>query len=656
MKKLFYFFAVLFLSSLYTKASAPTDYFRSAQSGDWSNLTTWESSPDNVTYTAATLIPNSAANTIKIDHMVTVSSNQDMDQVIIGFGTLQHNGGTLTVNDGPGDDITVEIIGVFHLNVNPGPVFSGAAAIRIKNSATLRLSATGLTGAGTGVNASNYIYDHNSVLEYTLSLAFSTAGVTYFPNALPGVIPIFRTTSNIGIVGSNSTTTFNGLFEANGNIIFGNSGDKIFRNGISGTGNIDGSASGKFIINGTSAILGGTGNLTVPAVAGMDIGTGPSCSVALNANKTITNNITLINNGYLFLLPGFNLTMNGIITGGSGTAHVVTIGTGKLTINNIGVTPVTFPVGRFAGNYNPITISNGGGLNYSVRVDTGISPTIVIPLNAVNRTWFVTPSGGTPGTVNTNFSYSAGQANAGFNYAANLELGLHTGVWNVIQTGIVPAGAYQVATTISTFANNIEAPLVLGNLYAILAADDPVSVNYFTGVKQNANHLLRWKLTCNSSPAVTMVLERSNDAIHYEAIFSEYATALRCEQPFVYTDDRPAAGVNYYRINMTDDHGKIAYSTIISLLHAVSGMDVLPIAPNPVRDKIFDLKISVAKIQRLEMVITDIQGRVVQKNTVNVFAGFNRIPVNIASLGNGTYQMVITTAAGQSKVVRFVKL
>lgn len=677
MKKLFLFLLILFLTGYIQGLNAvnfseescehktnillsnPTDYFRSVQTGDWGTLTTWESSPDNATWTAATLIPTSAANVISIraPHTVTVSTNQDMDQVIVeNNAILEHNGGTLTVNDGPGDDIIIQFASIFHINVNPGPVFSPATAtININANAMLRLSVTGLTGAGTGVNASNYIYGHSTILEYTPSTFFSTSGVTYFPNVNAATIPIFRITNNIGPVGAIDNTVFNGIFEAFGNIAFQNSGTKTFRNGITGTGNIDGSTSGKFILNGNTAYLGGTGTLTVPAVDGMDIGNGTSCNVVLTASKTVTNNIALLNNTYLYLLAN-NLTMNGIISGGSPTAHLISSGLGKLIINNIGATPVGFPVGASAATFNPMVIYNGGGFNYGVRVEIGINPAIAIPLNAVNRTWFVTPNGGTPGTVNTNFFYAAGEANAGFNYTANLELGLHTGVWNVIQTGIVPAGSYQVATTVSTFGNNIEAPLVLANLWAILAVDDPVSVNYFTGIKQGGNHLLKWKLTCNSTPAVTMVLERSTDAVHYAAVFSEYATALGCEQPFVYTDDKPAAGVNYYRLKMIDADGKISYSTIVSLINAVTGIDVLHIAPNPVRGQSFDLKVSTAKRQELQIVITDMQGRAVQKNTVDLIAGFNVIPMHITGLGKGTYQLAVTTTNGQSKILRFVKL
>lgn len=638
--------------------SSPDDYFRSRQIGDWSDMNTWESSPDNVSWSNATLVPAVAARAISIRnaHTVTVSTNQSMNQVVIETGgILVHTGGMLTINDETGDDVIVRIGAVFTLaDNNNGPLFSPmTASAYISTGGTLRLSATGLTSAGLGIHASNYIYSNASILEYTLNFAFSTAGVTYFPNANAFTVPIFRITNNVADVGANTPTVFNGLFEANGNITFQNNGTKTFRNGIIGTGNVTGeTACGKFMINGSSATLGGVGTLTVPFTNGMEIGNGTGTNVSLVSNKTITNNFTLLSNTYLSLNDN-NLTLNGAISGGSTNAHLVTGGLGKLVINNIGVTPVTFPVSGNFATYNPIVIANGGGLNYGVRVKTGINPPIGISLQAVNRTWFITPYGGNPGNVHVNFFYVAGHANAGFNYTANLELGHYTSAWNVVQAGLVPTGTYQVATSFNTLANNMEAPLVLANIGAILASAKSVVVNYFNGANQKNNHLLNWKLNCNSTPAVTMVMERSTDGWNYVPVFSEHATALRCLQPFTFTDQQPAAGINYYRLKIIDAGGKNSYSTVITLSHAVKNID-MQITPNPVVTGWFNLKICTVKDELFEILISDMQGRAVQKNIVGLTAGINTIPVYITNLAAGTYQLIAKPGEGGLKILRFV--
>ncbi len=636
------------------KPSAPTDYFRSIFSGDWNDIAVWESSTDNINWFPATSWPTNLANAISIrnTHYVNVSNNQAMDQVVIeNGGVLSHLGSTLTIMDGPGDDMIVLSGGTFTLaSAGNPPVFAVATAIaNINTGGILRVSAGGMTNVGTGVNASNYIYQDASELE--LTVVYSTDGVTYFPNVAANTIPVFRSATNLN-VGSGGLTTFNGVFEAFNSFNIVGTGTKIFRNGIIGTGNINGSTSGKFIINGTTASLGGTGLLTLPTASGMDIGA--STTVTMVSDKTVTGTIALLPSSALITLGNFNLTMTGDISGGSSTSHVVTNGSGKLIFNNVTGTPKGYPIGANATTINPMVISNGGGFSYGVRVEIGINPAIVVPLKAVNRTWFVTPTGGMPGTVNTNFFYYAGEGNAGFNYTANLELGHYTGAWNVIQTGLVPAGGYQVATTVSTFGDNIEAPLVLGNLGAILAAYNSVDVNYFTGIKQNNNHLLNWKLTCNNTASVNMVIERSIDGRNYHAVYVETATALRCAQLFSFTDMHPAAGVNYYRIKMTDANAKISYSSIVSLIHAARGIDVLNIAPNPIVNGSFNLQISAAEKMQLQIVISDMQGRVVQKQNSNMMAGFNSIAVHVKNIAAGTYQLIGNTVDGKTRLLRFV--
>lgn len=67
-----------------------------------------------------------ATISIRNTHTVTVSTNQDMDEVSIeSGGILLHTGGILSVNDnGAGDDINVQGGGVFTLESNSnGPAF-----------------------------------------------------------------------------------------------------------------------------------------------------------------------------------------------------------------------------------------------------------------------------------------------------------------------------------------------------------------------------------------------------------------------------------------------------------------------------------------------------------------------------------------------------
>ncbi|MBK8610410.1 MAG: T9SS type A sorting domain-containing protein [Chitinophagaceae bacterium] len=183
----------------------------------------------------------------------------------------------------------------------------------------------------------------------------------------------------------------------------------------------------------------------------------------------------------------------------------------------------------------------------------------------------------------------------------------------------------------------------------------PVTVNYFTGQKQGSNHLLNWKVTCNSSPRATMTLERSADGRNYTGINTITADAIRCQQPFDYTDISPLKGMNYYRLKMLDADGKVTYSTTVALLNAVKGFEIISIAPNPVVSDQFNLNVASAKADKLELQIFDMQGRLVNRQTISVIAGFSSTPVMVNQLASGTYNIRCMAGDEPSKLIRFVK-
>ncbi|HEX2631047.1 MAG TPA: hypothetical protein VHM26_18650, partial [Chitinophagaceae bacterium] len=348
---------------------ASTDHYRSVQTGAWANSSTWEtSSTGNAPWTAATTPPTSAANTITIlnGHTVTINASTSADQLTIENGaTLLYSAGTFTIDNASSDDVVIQNGGIFELaQAGTPPTFTTGAIARISLGGILKVSASGLTGAGSGVNAANFIYEHQSILEWTLGtgFAFSTAGVTYFPNVDGVTIPVFRTTNPTQIViGAGTNTVINGVFECNGATVqWANAGTKTFRNGIRGTGMVDGftqGSSGTFIINGATAELGGSGTILTPST-GMNIGGGTSTIVTVISNKFINGLIILLSNSYV-RLGNFDLTITRPITSGAATRHIVTNGTGRLVYAN--TTNAMFPIGHDDTHYNPISVTGGAG-------------------------------------------------------------------------------------------------------------------------------------------------------------------------------------------------------------------------------------------------------------------------------------------------------
>jgi hypothetical protein len=642
-----------------------TDYFRSVQSGSWADLLTWESSSDNMNWAAATAIPNSAANTISIrnGHIVNFSSFLPLDQVIIeSGGILDFSTGILTVEDGIGHDIDIQSGGALVLSsANNPPAFTGLTpTVNIQGSGILRVSATGLTlTPGAGVHAVNYVYNHQSNLEHTLTTPFGTNGVTYFPNAAAGVIPVFRITQNIGLsVGSASSTIINGIFEANGNVTFAASGTKTFRNGIRGTGNISESSSGKFIINGLTAELGGTGSLTVPVAGGLEIGSGTT--VTMISDKIITGNVTLLNSGSLIELGNNNLTVTGTIGITQVTSYVKTNGTGKLTIPILiaGIPgSKLFPIGRTS--INPLFISSGNPANYSARIVEPITPPIYADQQAVLRTWYITSSVSTPAaTISFGYSYPGvpGECGTLYNNNGPAEAGVNiSGTWNIHQTGLTPAafifvpGTFTVTPSIpiNYFNNPItEFPFVIANNFAILPIDCIVSCR---SKKINNSGFISWDI--NSCAEVnSFEVQRSENGGAYQTIGRVIPGT---QLDYNYTDASLAGGTNLYRIKVNRSSGGIKYSNTVAIINDTKGILITALSPNPVIDNA-TLIINGAKAGAVNFIIYDIMGRPLRQWQSFITEGSNSINVNATGLAGGIYHLAATN--GDSKtVIRFVK-
>ena len=636
-------------------SSSHSDYYRSFQTGDWDDITTWESSPNNIDWVPATLAPTSLANTITINntHIVTVFVSTSADQVVILNGaTLIHSTGTFTIEDGTGDDVNINSGGAFVLAfASTPPVFgAGSPTVNINTGGILRVSATGLTGAGTGVNLNNFVYQHQSILEYTLTSQFSSSNVVYFPNANAATIPIFRTTAVGGVanVGSANPTVFNGIFECNGGAVtWQGAGTKTFRNGVRGTGDITALVgSGTFIINGTTAELGGTGILTAPTT-GVQIGATTTASVT--SNKTITGDVTLLADSYIDL-GGNNLTVSGTITGGAANAYVKTSSTsGVLRMN--AVTARTFPVGN--SSYNPIDISNGQGVDYYVKVEDGINPAVAFPTYGINRTWSIYASALTP-NVGVVFQYATADANAGATPQPQpMEILSNTGsVWNIVpgNTNINPGGAdpaWTITTATALTITGSLTPYALGiDGGWILPLDCIISCR---SRKVNNSGIISWDIN-SCSEVNSFEVQRSVNGGAYQTIGTiTPGTSLE----YSYTDASLAKGTNLYRIKVNRSSGAVKYSNTVAVINDTKGILITALSPNPVADKA-TLVINAAKPGAVNFAIYDITGRPVRQWSATIAEGSNTVTVNAATLPGGIYHLAAMT--GDSKtVIRFMK-
>jgi hypothetical protein len=297
----------------------------------------------------------------------------------------------------------------------------------------------------------------------------------------------------------------------------------------------------------------------------------------------------------------------------------------------------------------------------------------LLPCAASTSTTISSISRGIPSEANTN----ATSVTYNITFGASVT-GLSTSNFNLTTSGVSSASvttvsgsgsSYSVVVNTGTGNGNITLNLAnatgispgisttlpfAGETYTIDKTLLPISIEYFKGSKQSNGNLLDWKVTCLNSPTLTLLLERSADGRNFKTINTQSATENRCLQSFSFTDATPLAGVSYYRLKTIDIDGKINYSTIVALLNRDKGFEIVSIMPNPVATQAM-LSISSAQKSTMEIIITDLAGKQLNKQRVVLIAGSNNLMLNLSNLAAGTYQITGVTDEGERKSVRFVK-
>lgn len=650
-------------------ASSHADYYRSVQTGNWASVSTWESSPDNINWIAATLTPDQLAQTISIRNAdsVTASVALTIDQVVIENGGVLINqmaiSNILTIANGTGSDLDIQTGGTYYILSTQGYVnyqaIDPGAVVNIRTGGKILVGDGSLFG-GSGnhlfaATSGSYIWENNSAFEWNSTGSFASTGVIYFPDVDAITIPVFRTLVNIGNVGGGSDTRINGIFEANGDITFTAAGQKIFRNGIRGTGNITATGtSGIFIIDGTTAVLGGSGSLTVPT-SGLTIGT--PTTVVMSSDKTIMGNVSLLTDTYIEL-GNYDLTISGTISNATITSYVKTNGTGSLILLGVGFGPSAgklFPVGLTT--INPIFVSSISTADYSARIVEPITPPIYNNNYAVLRTWYISSSVTSPNAI-ISFGYtSPGDCGPFFvNIGPNVQIGLNiSSVWNIHQSSLTPLpfplvpSTYIITPTIpiNAFIGGSEIPFALANDGAILPIDYFITA---TAQKINNSALVKWKLF-ETGNVHSFQVQRSINNVDYTSIATISPVANQLD--YTYTDAALHAGTSLYRIKVNRITGPARYSNTVAVIHGGNDILITSFVPNPVINTGV-ITLSSAKAGGVYFEALDVAGRPIKKWHSNVQEGTNTINVDMSGLPAGVYHLLASTIETKT-LLRFVK-
>ena len=356
--------------------------------------------------------------------------------------------------------------------------------------------------------------------------------------------------------------------------------------------------------------------------------------------RKIKNSDPLYNN--LFAAYNFNENSGVSALNAKSIGHAVLYNAARMTSGA--------PVGDAAAyDFTSVTktagISHAGGESFSVTSTTGNPDGIqvyrvdeqpnsingVVSIGNADKYFGVFQSGGTSPQYNAVYNYTG---NPNVTAANEHTLALYKRTDNAVTSwanGI--ATLDMVANTLTLTGQSTE--YILGS-----AGTLPLQLLSFTATKQGKNALLQWKTT-NEVNTLQFEVERSTDGLNFEKISKVTASNSSGTHNYMYTDNTPANGINYYRLKQVDSDGHYIYSAVAVVVFEKN--TALNIYPNPAADRI---AIEYAGDQKkVTLIIFDGTGR---KVFTKEFVNQNILQADISGLVKGVYTLQLNNGAGQS--------
>lgn len=460
-------------------------------------------------------------------------------------------------------------------------------------------------------------------------------------------------------------TVLGGVFITGGNLdlcsgIAGNIGTLNVGGNFTNFGAITETGTGKGLINfnGSAAqIFNQSGAL----VNDVDFNINNSAGVTFSNSTTIFGTLSLTSG--ILIIPNLVTVIidNGTAIGGSGFGASKHINTqvggathGFLQVNNMpALGDYTLPMGN-GTSYLPVTLTPASLSSFSVGVFTGITEeglpngtafTAAKKAGVVDAVWTINLNSGT--TCDMTMGWPASLEGATFANYTSAQIGVSH--WDNPNWGTSVGTGNNTLNTATRSGVSVFSPFGVGKTPYIL----PIKFSYVNAAKGNGYNTVNWKAACSSSEVVFAV-ERSTDGRNFNAINTFTASQLRCAQPFDYVDNNNLAGTVFYRIKSIEITGTITYSNIVKVTDQQKDMMLVAVLPNPVINQA-QLNISTTKKDMVDLTVISMEGKVVQRISIQLQAGTSIINLDVASLQKGVYMIKGTFSNGQTNTIKFTK-
>lgn len=304
-----------------------------------------------------------------------------------------------------------------------------------------------------------------------------------------------------------------------------------------------------------------------------------------------------------------------------------------------------------------------GNIRYNFN-NSGLNTTTA-PVFVVTHASFVLDNTAFLGTVPNryvNLAFSSPVAGAVVNSSTGIVLGYVTHLKAVPLTGNPSANVWIRAWNVSGYTNPLPAssatnctriftgaspgaPVQSGTPVNLPGITLPIDLEDFTAEKAGERSaLLKW-ITVSENNSSHFEIERSENGSRWEQIGRVQASVYsKMERRYRYMDDKlpritSAGKVMYYRLKMVDRDGRYQYSEMRTVVFEGKEEGQVTIYPNPSSKSVnVDLSGIGHRGESVELVVTDMEGRVVLRRTIEVVDSY---PLETGGLTANTYQLSV---------------
>lgn len=173
----------------------------------------------------------------------------------------------------------------------------------------------------------------------------------------------------------------------------------------------------------------------------------------------------------------------------------------------------------------------------------------------------------------------------------------------------------------------------------------PVNSFTLTGVEKNKEALLTWK-TAGEQDVQRFELQRSNGNGTWSSLASLPAKTGNSNNTYNYTDSKPYAGNNFYRVKIIDRDGSISNSQTVRVAVPVKSGKVI-ISPVPA-NSLLQVTLQQPGTGSYQLKLVDANGRIALQQSVTITATVQQmvVPVQVQSLAAGMYRLVVSAQDG----------